>query len=120
MTSIKKYGRMLGKGIIIEMVPGIAKGVLVEILKKYGASVKGTTQWVQDDVSLWDIIGPKYQFQLQNLGDKIGNLNWLTSDWIIDTLRHDLPGIASLFLGWSEAREWLDRQIEIIKGKIAE
>lgn len=115
---VKKYGGVLGKGLFGLAAPSVGKGILVEILVKKKVSVEEAIKWVEGNTCLWDIIEPKQQDQLKMVAKKVGRLDWLTTDWFIDAIKQDLPSLASLFLGWTKASNWLTRQIEIVKKKI--
>ena len=115
--TLKKYGGILGKGAIINVTPAIAQGALIELLKK--ENVGTVTEWVQSNRSLWDSLGIQNQERLHRL-TKMGNIDWLTAEWAIDSIRKDLPAITSLFLGWKKAHNWLERQVVIIKSELGE
>lgn len=110
--------KIFGKGLTIKMAPGIAKGALVGVLKQKEVDVKIATKWVEDNIRLWDVIEPRYQESLRRLVQRVGNAEWLTLDWAIDSMRYDLPSLASLFIGWKKANNWLGRQVEIIRKEI--
>ncbi len=115
---ITKYAGILGKGFVAEMAPKMAKGALVDLLKQKGIGVKEASKWVEEDVCLWDTLEPRHQNALIALKRQIGSVDWLTPDFIIDSLRKDCPAVASMFLGWRKSKNWLTRQIAIIKRKI--
>ena len=114
----KKYGGVLSKGFVAEMAPKVIKGTLIEILKQEGTTVKKTTEWVEGDVCLWDTLNARHQKALINLRQKLGNIDWLTPDWVVEAIKTDMPGVASLFLGWRKAHNWLVRQVGIIKERM--
>lgn len=111
---IKKLGNLLGKGLLPELAPEIIKGFLIEFFKSKGLDFKEVTRWVENDISLWDSIDPKYQHQIK----RVGRLDWLTTQWTINALKDDFPAVASLFLGWKKAHNWLGRQLEEIKQQV--
>ena len=113
---IKEYAGVLGTGFVAEMAPSILKGALVTALKD--KTVKEATEWVEKKVSLWDTLSVKQQEGLKTLAQKAGRLNWLTGEWVIGAIRKDLPLLASLFLGWRKAHNWLDRQVIIIRQEV--
>ena len=114
-----KYGQFLGKGLIGELAPSITKGVLVEVLKASEVDRRKATGWVENDVRLWDVLEPGHQKALRDLAQKVGNMEWVTAEWFIQAIKGDFPSVASLFLGWRKGRNWLERQIEIIKKEVA-
>lgn len=120
LPNIKKYAGMFSHGLVISMAPEIAKGALVELLKNKDVDFKKASVWVQNNTSLWEILGPEGQGMLRNVARRVGNIDWLTADWVIEAIKGDLPAVASLFLGWKKANNWLKRQVKIIKEKVNE
>jgi hypothetical protein len=106
------------QGLIGQFAPGIAQGALLELLRKKKVTTKTVTQWVQENSSLWKQLDPEDQQHLRDLVSQVNDISWISPDWVIDALRKDMPGIASLFLGWMKARNWLDRQIKELKREL--
>lgn len=116
---LKEYGGMFGRGLILQMVPEIGKGVLAGIFKAEGVNLQKATKWVQDNVNLWwDVFKPEYRDGLKELAQRGGGVDWLTADWVVEAIKHDFPLVASLFLGWKKAGNWLTRQVEIVKKEV--
>ena len=115
IENIKNIGKLLTKGLTSKIAPSILQGALVELFKSLKLDVKGTTAWVEENKSLWDAMGSEHQNQIKLMAQKVGNINWLNADWAINALKDDFPAVASLFLGWRKAYNWLGRQLEIIK-----
>lgn len=120
LGEIKKYAKPLVKGLEIEFAPMIAKGVVSEIMAAENIDVKKLSDWVIRNVSLWDNLSSNYKEYLKRMGTELGDLSWMTTEWLIDSLRDTHPGLASLFLSWKKSRNWLTRQIEIIKKEATE
>lgn len=118
LPDLKQYAGLLSKGLIIEMAPEIAKGILVEMFKAKKTSVKSASAWVQSNTSLWKTLESDEQEMFKNLAERAGNIDWLDTGWIIDAVKGDFPAVASLFLGWRKAGNWLKRQVEIIKKEV--
>jgi len=116
--AITRYAGILGKGFVAEMAPKVAKGALVDMLRQQKIGVKEAAKWVEEDVCLWDTLQPQHQKALIALKRQIGSVDWLTADWLIGAIKADLPALASLFLGWRKAHNWLVRQVGIIKARI--
>lgn len=111
---LKQYGGLFGKGLLGVAAPAVAKGFLIENLK--GISVKQVSEWVTMNKSLWGELNPQNKDTIKNiLSEYVTDLTWFTADWVIDSLKKDLPALASLFLGWKKASNWLERQIEYAK-----
>lgn len=118
LPDVKKYAGLFSKGLVIELAPEIAKGILVEIFKARRVSVKSASDWVQNNTSLWKTLEPDEQALFKDLVERAGNIDWLDADWVIEAIKSDLPAVASLFLGWKKANNWLKRQVEIIKKEV--
>ena len=116
-SQLKKYKPIIEKGIMLEYAPQMVQGALVEILDVIGLDVKKANEWVQKDICLWDELDPKYQQTLINLRIKLGDLNWFTGKWIVNAIRREKPALASVFIGWVKAGNWLERQASIIREK---
>ena len=115
---IKKLSNLLGKGLISQFAPSMLQGVIVALFRKEELDVSKTSSWVQNNTTLWDKIGQDRQEQLKRSLQKLSNIDFITTDWAIKALKDDFPAVASLFLGWQKAHNWLGRQLEIIKNQI--
>jgi len=109
---------MFSKGFVIKMAPEIAKGMLVEMFRAKKVSITSASDWVQNNTSLWKTLDPDEQAMLKNLAERVGNIDWLDFSWTVNAIKTDFPAVASLFLGWVKARNWLTRQVEIIKKEV--
>ena len=117
---LKQYGSLLGKGLMLEMAPGIAAGLINELFHQWNIDVAKITQDVQHNRSLWDAMAPDQRKELNNLAAKIGNLDFFTPSFIIDSIKNDFPGVASLLINWEPGMKWLTEQLEDIKSTIQE
>lgn len=117
--SFTKYVSIFTRGAIIQMAPAIARGMLLEMLKVRKVDVKTISKLVQDRANLWVLAGEHYQELGRRIAVRVGNLDWMTAEWVIDAIKADYPAISSLFLGWKKASNWLERQIEFIKEKLS-
>jgi len=114
----RKVGNLLERGIVSEFAPTILKGALIELFQAKKLNVETITRYVQEDVSLWGSIEPRYQQQVKRQAGRLGRIDWFTAGWLVESLRGDMPGVCSLFLGWEEAMTWLEKQILEIKGNL--
>lgn len=117
---VKKYGGFLGKGLIGEFAPEVIRGALVEMFRIRNLDVEKAIYWVETNSSLWDSLEPQYRERFSHLAHKVGKLDWLTADWVIESIKMDFPAVASLFLGWEEGRNWLEKQINQIRNEVGE
>jgi hypothetical protein len=113
---LKPYASILGKGLLLQMAPGIAAGIINELFHQWNIDVARINQDVQQNRSLWDVMDPKYREQLKTVGSAIGTLDFITPDFIAQSIKEDFPAVATLLLGSPEALEWLTRQINELKG----
>lgn len=117
-SMLKQFSSFFGKGFVAEMGPEIAKGAIVELFRTKRLDLKEVTRYVENNISLWDNLDSEYQGQLKRLAQKLGNLDFITTEWAIDSLRSDFPALASLFLGWRKAHNWLERQLDELKRQV--
>ena len=96
--------------------PAIIRGFLNELLSK--VTLNQVIDWVNNDKPLLSIRNEKYTKIIQAVGKDIGQLDWLTADWAITSIRKEHTALASLFVGWDVAYMWLNRQIAAIKETI--
>lgn len=115
ISNIKSLGALLTKGLSLKYAPGIIQNALKAYFKNQNMDVPKTTAWVQENKSLWDNIGPERQRQIKLVAKRLGSIDFLTADWAIEGLKEDFPAVASLFLGWTKARNWLERQLGTIR-----
>lgn len=115
---LKNIGSLLSRGVIGQLAPEILKGAILEFFKAKGLDSKAVTDCVLRDASLWDLMGEKLQGEISALLSKSGNINFLDSQFVIKAIKGEHPAVASLFLGWVDARNWLDKQVETIKNQV--
>lgn len=123
LDSFSGLGKFAVRGIINVSAPSIVKGFLVEILHQDGfykgrkrkIDVKLLTELVNENAGLWDLFPPQLCIKTKNVMAQVDNKDWFTAVWVIEAIKGDHPVLASLFLGWRKAFNWLERQIEEIK-----
>ena len=120
LDSIKQRLVPFGKGLMQELVPRMAAGDITEMFSDWGVTVAMITEYVQSNHSLWGDMDEDKRRQLAVLAQKVGNLDFITSEFLINSIRKDFPEVASLFLNSPSAREWLERQIEELKAGVNE
>ncbi len=120
MDIINKAQRLAAptmRGLASQFSPQITKGLLIEYLSK--VELSDIMTYVEKNTSLWSQMTPEYQAKAKKVVKMQGGLNWLTSEWLIEAVRKDIPRLASLFLGWQKARNWLDRQVIDLKERVS-
>lgn len=115
-----KVGTIMAKGLVAQFAPDIAKGVLVELLRKRQVNVKRASEWVQANYNLWADLKPDERANIKKLTSKVGDISWMDFAWAVDAMKGEYPAVASLFLGWTKGKNWLTRQIEIIRKELTE
>lgn len=115
--NITRYTGPVGKAVLSMAGPGILKGILLEYFTKEKMDVKTISAYVVSDTDLWSKLPDQYSQRLRNLIAGI-DLRWLTPEWLVTAITEDYPAIASLFLGWPEAKEWLDKQVSTIRSAL--
>lgn len=100
-------------GAIIHYFPHMLRGGLKEYMGK--VKFHDLVDWVNADKNLWQELPDNFKNTLLDYGPRLGDLEWLTADWVIDASSESAPSIASLLTGWPEGHAWLERQVEDIK-----
>jgi len=110
---------IFGRGAVISLSPQMFAGLLVGVLKHQQIGIKEVADYVKRDVSLWAELPEERQLQIKHLAGHIGGSpDWLTAEWLVNAIRKQLPGLASLFLGDPAAAKWLVKQVVIIKANL--
>ena len=120
LDHIKGLGGLTLKGLVVTQAPSLFKGTLNELLRRDNITVDKVVIMVQKNQPLWDQLSPDIVHTLNRATEYITDLSWLTVEWFIETIKKEHPALASLFLGWRKARNWLGRQIEAIKKELYE
>ena len=123
LDNIKSVGSLAMKGLLSANAPAIVKGVLIEILhtevlykgRRRKVSVKLLVDLVNENASLWALFPQETYGKAINVLKQISDLNWFTAEWMVEAIKEDHPALASLFLSWRKAHNWLGRQIEATK-----
>lgn len=102
-------------GLIADNAPKMMKGMLNTWLKENKITIEILSDYIMRDESLWHLVPQEKYLMIRNMKSQLGNLNWLTSDWLIQAVRDEHPVIASLFLGWEDALIWLDKNLDEVK-----
>jgi len=118
LGALKRYASAAGMGLMKEMAPRIAGGFINELFHQWHVDVARITKDVQDNRSLWGEMESDQRRQIGGLAKRVGNLDFITSEFLIDSIKKDFPGVASLFLNWPEAAEWLAKQIDDLKAGV--
>ncbi len=116
--TLLNFGKVLFLGTAMTNAPKIVQGFLVGIMKKEHIGVKEASQWVNEDRSLWAVLSEEDKAKIKRLRPLLGKSDWLNSEWAIEGLSREMPGLASYFAGDDEARSWLEKQLEEIKKDI--
>jgi hypothetical protein len=109
----KVFSSDLFRGVLINYAPRILKGAMKEYL---GAiPFDKMIDWINRDQNLWETLPPGLQATFIDFGPRFGDMGWFTVEWVIETGTETSPSLASLYSGWPEAHNWLEKQIEDIK-----
>ena len=109
----------VARGFISEAMPEIIKGAMLEALIEQKVTVEVLVEWIKTDHDLWDLFSPHIGNNLDMIS-KLGPYKWLTSEWLLESIRKERPDLASLILNWEKASEWLARQLENIKNQLSD
>lgn len=120
LHKLKQVADLFGRGVVLQMAPRIAGGMINRFFHEWNVDVARISQDVQHNRCLWDNLTPDQREQLKNGAQKIGSLDFITTDFIITSIRKDFLAVATLFVNWPEAGEWLARQIDELKREISD
>lgn len=115
LDTFRQYIDTFGKGLAQEVAPEVAGGILLELFHLWQVDTVAVIKDVTNNTSLWDRLGQKQRDKLKTAAQRVGNLDWANADWVINAIKKDYPGVASLILGWPEAYTWLEEQVEELK-----
>jgi hypothetical protein len=119
VDTLKRYSTIFGKGLIQQMVPGMAAGLIADLFEQWNVDVAKVTSDIQNNRSLWARLEDEQKQQLAFAAQRVGSLDFITPEFFINAIKKDFPAVASLFLNWDRAGNWLERQIQEIKTEIA-
>lgn len=117
--TFKHYSNIFGKGLVQQLVPGITEGLIINLFEEWKVDVAKVTSDVQNNRSLWGSLEEQHKQQLAYAAKRVGNLDFITSRFFINAIKKDFPAVASLFLNWDMAGQWLERQVQEMKAEIA-
>lgn len=117
---LKQYADVFSKGLVQEMAPEIAAGILVELIRRWRIDTPTIVKYVEANHSIWDKLSDHDHERLRKAMRRVGTTKWVTPEWFINAIKKDYPAIASLILGWPEAQDWLEEQIERLKRYVIE
>jgi hypothetical protein len=117
LHKIKEAAGIFGKGMLLQMVPNVAAGLINQMFHQWNIDVGKVTEQINSNTSLWSQLAPEYQDELRGLAEKV-DLDFITPAFFINSIKKDFPGVASLFVNWPEAADWLGRQIVELQAAI--
>ena len=120
LNSLRDFADITLKGLVATNAPKILKGMMIAFFTDYNINSIVATDLIMKNESLWAQVPEEQYYKIQRALDQIGDIDWITSEWIIDAIRADHPGLASLFLSWIKGKNWLDRQVLEIKEGVSQ
>lgn len=115
-VNFKELGLTLAQGSLIQFAPGILEGALSEFLP--GVKVRDLALLVSLNQNLWDLIPDNNRKTITEMGPKLGSLDWLDSEWVMEKGKPYNTAVYSALQDWPEGQKWLETQIEDIKTHI--
>jgi len=115
LDKLQQALKIFGKDLALQAAPGIAEGVINQFFHELNVDVAKVTNYVQHNRSLWNELKPEYQEQLRGLGLRLGTIDFITPDLVVNAIKEDFPAVASLFLNWADAGYWLERQVNELR-----
>ena len=120
LDELKKYADVFGKGLLREIAPEIAAGIMIEMFRRWDVTTATITRHVNNNSSLWERLDDHDRARIQKVMRRLGSTKWITPEWFIASIKKDYPAVASLILGWPEAQTWLIEQMESLKSHVIE
>ncbi len=123
MVNLKQLANLKGpiaRAVFGQVSPEMIRGVLLEMLQKHPLDIETVTEYVEKNKELWKMLSPEWQQKIRNIASNLRSVDWFTDGWLIDSVRKQDPRLASFFLGWTKARNWLRRQAGIIRENISQ
>jgi len=117
--NFKDVAGIFGKGLLLEMAPKIAGGFINDLFHEWKVDVLKIANHVMTDRYLWEKVTDEQWSQLKTASDRVGGLDFLTVDLVIDGIKKDFPAVASLFLNWPRAADWLGRQLDLLRQELS-
>ena len=117
LDKIRQLVELFGRGLVLQMAPRIASSMVIDLFDELKLDKAQIEHDVTSNRSLWDALPTDQQEQLRTAAQKLGNLDFLTADFVIQSI-NDEPRhrqAASVLLNWPEANEWLARQLDELK-----
>lgn len=115
LAKLKGFGSSLGGGMLQGAMPDIVGGVINSLFHQWNVDMVKITEKVQGNQPLWENIDPNNRTLIKELANRVNNLDFITPDWLIDSIRDDFPAVASMISSWPKAKQWLAEQIEELK-----
>lgn len=100
-------------GYLMNLAPDMMEGALDEVLKD--VKLADLALAIKTNLRIWDVIPPQQQESFVELAPKVGDLEWLTLEWVMVKGRKSAPSLYSALTGWPEGLQWLESQINDIK-----
>lgn len=116
--ALKQLASTAGRGILLQMLPSIAGGVLTRFFHEWKVDEGKILYYVENNVSLWSMLEDQQREDLRGAVAFIGRDEFITPEWVINSIKNDFTAVAGLFLSSPAAAEWLNRQVEELKAEI--
>jgi hypothetical protein len=110
-----KLMKVFGSGLVSVMGPQLLEGMFLEWIKTVKTSM--AIDWIAENKNLWNQLDVGWQANAKKWGSQL-DLSFVTAEWFIDAATPVNPGLASLFMNWPEAKEWLERNLKDLREKI--
>ena len=110
--------KILSTGAMIVGAKPVLEGMFEQFLTTI--TIAQAEEWVIQKKKLWDNLPPGWQVQLINYGHKMGDVKFVTAEWAVGCAQRSNKKLASLFMNWPEAMEWLKENADDLQQKFKE
>jgi len=119
LAKIKEMAGIFGKGMLLHMAPSLTGGVINDYFHEWKVDEVGIAAAVKNNRCLWEKLTDDQWEHLSQAAETIGGLDFLTPELVIDSIKKDFPGVASQFVNWPAAGEWLGHQLDLMRQELS-
>lgn len=114
---IGRFGKTFLSEMAVQYAADFVRGLMVELLKDMTA--KDCYRAIRDNVNLWSASPKSLQGEGHTLAGRFEQYSgFLTTELVIEWLKADRPDLASVIVNTPGGIEWLDGQVENVKGQL--
>lgn len=118
LSQLKEWIGIFGRGLVMNSAPRVVGGAINAACHEWKLDVAKITWYVQHNESLWRGLTSEQWEEIGKMGEVLGDLDFITPQLMIDSIKADFPKVASLLVNWPEGFAWLEKQVSDLKGGV--